>query len=72
MRKIIFVYVGLLSLLLCACTLQTSDSSIIPENLPQTEMETNMLTVDEIISDIPQNAAYRQTLEKVYSAAVSG
>lgn len=66
MRKIIFVSIGIVSLLLCACTLQTSDSSISPENISSMEGETNMLTIDDIISDIPKNAAYRKTILQSY------
>lgn len=66
MRKIIVVSIGIISLLLCACTLQTSDSSIIPENISSMEGETNMLTIDDIISDVPKNASYRKTILQSY------
>ena len=66
MRKIILVSVGILSLLLCACTSQNNDSAITPKNIRSTEGETNMLTIDDIISDIPKNAAYRKTILQSY------
>lgn len=66
MRKVILLFIGILSFSFYACTLQTSDSSVTTENKQSTEEKTNMLTIDDIISDIPKNAAYRKTILQSY------